>query len=318
MLQHKSSEHPMNRILAFLLVAFLTSCQNSDSKNRSDTGKDAKTEHSKEDKEVLEPNNINIYALPGELKEISGITFLDDHTVMAIQDEEGILYYYDLNKKEIVKKQEFWKGKDYEDLVIAGNDLYVLQSNGTLYELKNFRAGITKPAIYKTQLSSDNNMEGLAYDQKNNRLLLSVKDLSLDGDKSHKDIYAFDLKTKTLDTKAVYSISLAEVESYFSGDKLEEFSKKLLKRVGNKNLNEVFRTSAITFNPKTGELYALSSLNNIIAILDKNSKITRILEFDGKEFSQPEGLAFAPNGKLYISNEGKKFPANIIEVNYAE
>ncbi|WP_207536228.1 SdiA-regulated domain-containing protein [Desertivirga arenae] len=308
----------MNRIFAFLLVAFLTSCQNSDSKNRSEAGKEDKTEQSERDKEVLEPDDTKLYPLPMELKEISGIAFLDDHTVIAIQDEEGILYYYDLIQKEIVKKQDFWKGKDYEDLVIAGNDLYVLQSNGTLYEMKNFKAGISRPTVYKTPLSSENNMEGLAYDQKNNRLLLSVKDLSLDGDKSHKDIYAFDLKTKTLNTKAVYSISLTEVESYFSGDKLEEFSKKLLKTVGNKNLNEVFRTSAITLNPQTGELYALSSLNNVIAILDKTSKITRILEFDGKEFSQPEGLAFSPDGKLYISNEGKKFPANIIEVNYAE
>jgi len=300
----------MNRIFALLLVAFLTSCQNTESKNSTTTAS--------KDKEVLEPTDKELHALPAELKEISGIAFVDDHTVVAIQDEEGILYFYDLNKEEITKKYEFWKGKDYEDLSIVGNDLYVVSSGGTLYELKDFKNSTAQAVVHKTQLSTENNIEGLTYDQKNNRLLLAVKDLSLDGDKSHKDIYSFDLKTKTFNPKAIYSIKLAEVESYFAGDKIEEFSKKLLKAVGNKNLNEVFRTSAITINPQTGELYALSSLNNIIAILDANSKITKILEFDGKEFSQPEGLAFAPNGKLYISNEGKKNPANIIEVNYAK
>jgi uncharacterized protein YjiK len=187
-----------------------------------------------------------------------------------------------------------------------------------LYEIKNFKSGPSKPNVFKTVLKEENNIEGLTYDKRNNRLLLAVKDISLDGNEEEKSIYSFDLKSKKLNSKPSYSIKLSEIESFFKGDKIEEFSKKILKAVGNQNLNKVFRTSALGFHPITGELYVLSSLNNIIAVLDDKGSITKILELDGKEFIQPEGLAFTTDGRLFISNEGKGKQANIIELKYED
>ncbi|MBC8053475.1 MAG: SdiA-regulated domain-containing protein [Sphingobacteriaceae bacterium] len=299
----------MNRICPLLLVLFLFSCGSSD--RETDKGNIST-------KETLEPKGGKLYAVPKELMEISGISFVSNDTLVAIQDEEGLLYFYDLTKEEIIKKYEFWKGKDYEDLAVVGNDLWIVNSSGALYELKNFKAGPSKPNVFKTVLKEDNNIEGLALDKRNNRLLLAVKDLSIDGDESEKDIYAFDLKSKTLNEKPVYSIRHADIENFFKGDKIEEFSKKILKAVGNQNLNEVFRTSALAFHPKTNELYVLSSLNNIIAVLNPQGKIIRVLELDGKEFIQPEGLAFTSDGRLFVSNEGKGKLANIIELKYED
>jgi uncharacterized protein YjiK len=299
----------MNRISSILLVLFFISCGTASNKtNDQDTVS----------KETLEPKGGKFYRVPNELMEISGISFINDTVLVAIQDEEGILYFYDLLKEEITKKYEFWKGKDYEDLAVVGNDLWIVSSSGALYEIKNFKSEYTKPKVFKTVLKEDNNIEGLAYDKKNNRLLLAVKDISLDGDEKEKDIYAFDLKTKTLNPTAIYSIRLSEIESFFKGDEIEEFSKKILKAVGNQNLNQVFRTSALSFHPITGELYVLSSLNNIVAVLNSKGSIVRILELDGKEFIQPEGLAFTHDGRLFISNEGKGQQANIIEVKYED
>jgi uncharacterized protein YjiK len=299
----------MNRTSALLLVLFFISCGEPGNKKAQKTASSPTT---------LEPEGGKLYPVPKELMEISGISFVNDHTIVAIQDEEGILYFYDLNRKEISRKYEFWKGKDYEDLAVVGNDLWIVNSSGALYELKNFQGTPTKPNVYKTVLKEENNIEGLAYDKKNNRLLLAVKDYGLDGNKEQKDIYAFDLKTKTLDTKAAYSIKISEIEAFFKGDKIEEVSKKILKAVGNQNLNEVFRTSALSFHPQTGELYVLSSLNNIVAVLNTQGSITKILELDGKEFIQPEGLAFTNDGRLFISNEGKGKQANIIEIKYED
>jgi len=267
---------------------------------------------------TLEPKGGKLYLVPKELDEISGISFVNDSLLVAVQDEEGLLFFYDLTGEKVVKKYEFWKGKDYEDLVVVDEDVWIINSSGSLYELKNFNNGPSKPNVYKTVLKEENNIEGLALDKINNRLLLAVKDVSLDGDDKEKDIYAFDLKTKTLNTDPVYSIKLNEVESFFKGDKIEEFSKKILKAAGNANLNEVFRTSALGFHPKTNELYVLSSLNNIIAVFNAEGSIQRILELDGKEFIQPEGLAFTSDGRLFISNEGKGKQANIIEIEYED
>ncbi len=298
----------MNRVCVLLLVLFLYSCGNK--------GKNPQT--SKEEK-TLEPTGGKLYSIPPELNEISGISFLNDSLLAAIQDEEGILYFYDLGQEKVVRQYEFWKGKDYEDLAIVGTDLYIVSSSGTIYELKNFNAEkAPKPTVYKTGLSEENNIEGLAYDKKNNRLLLGIKDQSLDKNEDQKDIYSFDLTTKTFNPKAAYSIRLTEVENYFKGDEIEEASKKLLKALGNQNLNEVFRTSALNFNPLDGNLYVLSSMNNIVAVLNDQGKIIKILELDGKEFIQPEGLAFNSKGKLFISNEGRNKKANIIEIEYED
>lgn len=299
----------MNRILSLLLAVFFISCGSSEKEKEDQDTSEAKT---------LEPKGGKLHVVPKELEEISGISFVTDSVLVAIQDEEGILYFYDLNAESVSSKYEFWKGKDYEDLAVVGNDLWIVNSSGGLYELKNFKNGPSKPNVFKTVLKEENNIEGLAYDKKKNRLLLAVKDYGLDGNKKQKDIYAFDLKTKTLNTQAVYSIKLSEIETFFKGDEIEEFSKKILKAVGNQNLNEVFRTSALSFHPTTGELYVLSSLNNIIAVLNTKGTIDRILELDGKEFIQPEGIAFTSDGRLFISNEGQGKQANIIELEYED
>jgi len=299
----------MNRISTLLLALFLISCGATEKKD---------TSHDTIARETLEPKGGKLYSVPNELMEISGISFVTDSTLVAIQDEEGILYFYDLSTEKIIKKYQFWKGKDYEDLAVIDDDLWIVNSSGTLYELKNFKDGPSKPTVYNTVLKEKNNIEGLAYDKKNNRLLLAVKDMSLNGSDKQKDIYAFDLKTKTLNTKAAYSIKLAEIERFFKGDEIEEFSKKILKSVGNQNLNKVFRTSALNYHPLTGDLYVLSSLNNIIAVLNTEGSIKRILELNGKEFLQPEGLAFTSDGRLFISNEGKGKQANIIELKYED
>jgi hypothetical protein len=53
-------------------------------------------------------------------------------------------------------------------------------------------------------------------------------------------------------------------------------------------------------------------------VLSPDGKISEILQFKGKEFKQPEGIAFSEDGKLFISNEaGKNGKGNIIEVEYA-
>ena len=65
-------------------------------------------------------------------------------------------------------------------------------------------------------------------------------------------------------------------------------------------------------------IFILSSINNLIAVLTPDGKLSHIIQFEGKEYKQPEGIAFAENGKLYISNEaGKSGNANIIELEYA-
>lgn len=299
----------MNRFLQLLLVPLFTSaflsCVPSDK-----SGKQASA------LSFLAPKDkqYTVWELPDELKEVSGVIFKDSVNVLAVEDEDGLIYQYNLRDKKIVSKTRFAGEGDYEDLTIVGNDVYVVNSAGDLFRIRNFLTG-KNISIFKllTPLKKKNDVEGLCYDQQKGRLLLAAKAKGLINKKT-KEIFAFNLKTNQLDTVPARSMPLAAIEAYYKGDAIEESSKKFLKALGNKNMSAVFTTSALAVHPKTQHLYLLSSVNDIIAVLDSNDNLLRVIPLKGKIFIQPEGLAFSPDGKLYVSNEGKKKYANIIRL----
>ena len=266
----------------------------------------------------IDSKKYSIIKLPAELTEISGITFLNDSIVLAIADEEGTLYYYDIKQNKVVKKQNFGKPDDYEDLVRVGNDLYIVVSSGVIHHLKNFASDHPEIVSFKIPLKGKNNIEGIAYDAKNNRLLLAEKDNGLNNNEKTKEIYAYDLKSGTFQTSAIITINVEKIENQFKGDALEESSKKFLKALGNENMNKVFRPSALSVKPSTNELYVLSSINKLIAVISPTGELTRIIPLTGKDFKQPEGIAFSPDESLYISNEGRSKSGNIIKLKHEE
>ena len=295
----------MNKFLSLMLLSCIfMSCNNTEKKQ----DKSLKVED-------ISPSDYEVYQMPKELNEISGITFINDSLVASIEDENGIIYFYDLIKKKIIREIEFAKPDDYEDLVLVGNDIYVVAANGTIFKIENYKADKPVVSKFKTQLNEENNIESLAYDANNQTLLLIVKDKNLIKDKAQKDIYSFSLATKKLNEIPAYSIKLEDIESQFKGDKLEETSKKFLKVMGNKNLNEIIKPSAMTFHPQTNDLYILSAINQIIIVLTKDNILKKVIPFKGKDFIQPEGIAFNSKGVLFISNEGKNKQGNIIKVN---
>lgn len=297
----------MVRIFTILFILVLASCNNPIA--------DPNTVKINQDEKILKSSKNNINELPAELSEISGITFLNDSVLVAIQDEKGMLYYYNLAQDRIIKKQSFAGQGDYEDLVKVGNDMYVITSEGIISQIKDFESSDPVLSLFPTPLSKENDIEGLGYDSKNHRLLIAPKEYGIEGDKTSKQIYGFDLKSMTFQTTPVYTIKLSDIERQFEGNALEESSKKFLKALGNQNMNKVFRSSAISVKERTGEIYILSSINGLIAILSPEGVLSKIIQLNGPEYIQPEGLAFSPSGKLYVSNEGGKSGiGNILEI----
>jgi hypothetical protein len=259
--------------------------------------------------------DYEVIKMPEALKEISGITFISDSVVAAIEDEHGLIYYYNIPKKQITKTFKFADDGDYEDIIKVKDDLFVIESKGDIYQIVDFNQN---PSVvkYKTLLKGKNDIEGITYDQEKNSLLLSIKEKNLDKEDNDKfkNIYSFSLDTKIFNTIPAFKINLKTIENHFKGDELTEISKRFLKAVGNKNQNEVFKPTSITYKPNTKDLYVLSSLNNIIVVMSSKDSIKQIIPFHGKSFSQPEGIAFNSKGELYISNEGKKYQGNIIKI----
>lgn len=240
--------------------------------------------------------------MSAELTEISGVSVsVDGKYLLAVQDENGIVFYLDKQSGKIEHQIKFWEDGDFEDLQAVGKTVYVVKSSGTIYEVPEDGKDVKK---YNFALDSKNDVEGLAYDAKNSRLLLACKNQSAaENSKGKRSIYAFDLQKKVLSEKPVYTIATKEVQDYLNPLPNTDTKEKLLKDFQAEEM--AFAPSAIAIHPRTGNLFILSAVGNVLLVLDQNGKVLHLEKLKKKVHGQPEGICFDPDGAMYISNEGK-------------
>lgn len=249
------------------------------------------------------PYNLNepdqVFKLKSELEEISALTYLKDHKLACVQDEDGILYILDTRQGEIVNKYMFGKNGDYEGVEIIGTTAYVLRSDGTLYEIVNFSGNVPKVNVYETPLTTKNDTEGLGYDPVKNCLLIACKEQGFIEEKSdrQRSVYQFDLRNKTF-IQQPYLIINEEQLATHTGAKIN------------------FHPSGIAIHPLSQEVYIIASNGKMLTILNADGKLLAAKSLPAKLFKQPEGICFAPDGTLYISNEGRDGNGNILRFNY--
>ncbi|MEQ8705583.1 MAG: SdiA-regulated domain-containing protein [Phaeodactylibacter sp.] len=258
------------------------------------------------------------FNLPHELEEISGLGISEDGKEMvAVQDEDGVLFFINPYNGEVVREAKFWKDGDYEGVEWVGNTVYVVKSTGTIYEVINPAHAEQQVEKYNFFLNDDNDVEGLAYDKANNRLLLACKaQAGHEVEYPHKKgIYAFDLSTKVMVEQPVYFVDADSVRHYLEQ---EPAIRKLEKLVEFFDPEEAFgfSPSAIAIHPLTGHLYITSSVGKMLLVLDTTGRILHIEKLSKKVHPQPEGLCFASNGALYLSNEGKGGTPKLYRFNY--
>jgi len=241
--------------------------------------------------------------MPSELKEISGITYMDERTLMCIQDEHGTVFFFDLIDESVKQKITFGKSGDYEDIALFDKTIYVLKSNGDLY---NFDLIDKKePDVIKinTPLSEKNDTEGLAFDASNNRLLIACKNSPFidDGEDKGRAIYSYQLSNNKLQEKPVIFIAK------------KKFNEALQEHGLDEKKHYPFLPSGIAIHPPSGRIVVICSSGKIMLILDKDGNIEKLVPLDTKLFVQPEGICFGPDGELFIASEGKNGKGYILK-----
>ncbi|MES2567282.1 MAG: hypothetical protein V4565_10470 [Bacteroidota bacterium] len=256
--------------------------------------------------------------LPGILHEISGLTIIDSTTIACIQDENGILFFYDLKSHQIKRQIAFAMNGDYEGITRVGNTLYILRSDGVLFEVINFTSDNFSVQNYFTEIPAVNN-EGLCFDAQNNRLLIGSKG-KINKDPFYKDkrfIYAFDLKTKSLNKKAVFQFNINDINLSAKMNGIT-FEKRKDKKGNLLEIGYKVNTSEIAFHPITKQLYVLSATDHCLFIFNLNNKLEEIIPLNPILFNKPEGLSFFANGDLIISNEGQAQQPTLLRFNYQQ
>lgn len=255
--------------------------------------------------------------LPSTLQEISGITQINADTFACVQDEKGIVFLIDVSSGNIIRQLPFFDDGDYEGIARVGDALFMLRSDGILFEIPNFRSPEYGHITYETGIPANNN-EGLCYDAANNRLLIACKSNIGKGSelKNVRAIYAFDLATKKLSDFPVMEINIATLQAYATVHELEIPEKKS-KHKEKKNTPDIkFRTSAIAIHPQNGRLYALSAIDHLLCILNQDGSVHSLIKLDETMFNKAEGISFADDNTMLITNEGQEKQPTLISFTY--
>jgi uncharacterized protein YjiK len=231
--------------------------------------------------------------LPAVLDEISGIIYYPkDKSLFAIHDERGWLFKIFVDGKTKIEKWKFSPGADYEDVALTDSTFFALKSNGNIEAFRFARPDSPLLRILHSPLKGKNEFETLYLDSVRQLLLLVCKQCEFD--KNTTSVYGFDYKQMRFLDSPVFQIDEKSIEKKL-GDKISRF-----------------KPSAANINPRTGELFVISSVNKLLLVADRDGKVKDVFQLDPKYFKQPEGLTFTPQGDLLISNESAKVGAATI------
>lgn len=258
------------------------------------------------------------YKLKNELREISGLTYYNEHSLLCVNDEKGIIYKYNLKKKEITKKYKFDRSGDYEGIEMVGNQVYVLRSDGSIFAVDHMKDENILSVKNKTLLNAGNNTEGLGFDSKDNSLLIACKGNSGINKKfkGKKAIYKYSLDSNILSTSPSYLIDQKRIRKILKFSGYTNFSATLLEIINPSEGDVSFQPSAIAVHPITNNLYVLASVGKLLVVLNPKGEFLAVVKLKRKLFRQPEGICFSPDGTMFISNEGKGGAANIYKFTY--
>jgi uncharacterized protein YjiK len=224
------------------------------------------------------------------MNEISGLAYDPvGPSLIAISDSKDKIIQIGLKTKKLKDLKEHIVGpdSDIEDIVASDTAYYLLSSWGEIVEVPVKATDSTTNRTFDLNLPGQNDFETLYFDPTANGLILICKTCAHEKGKNIRTAFRFDLQTRTFDSLAFFTFSKDEVQRILKDDDVQ------------------FDPSAAAIHPINKRLYILSAASHLLVIADTRGKIMEAYKLNPDLFPQAEGIAFAPNGDMYISNEGK-------------
>lgn len=236
---------------------------------------------------------VAMWMMPADLKEISGLALTADGRLLTHDDNVGRIFAIDPRSGIVLNQFTVGHGiqGDFEAITVAGSDIYLLDSNGTLYR---FREGAKDAQVAFTKqdlrLGKECEFESLAYEADSAWLLLPCKRASKKSLQDKLVIYRFRLQGPDSTRLSMITIPLAEV-------------------IGSNDWKG-FHPSDMTIDPNTGNYVIISSHEKGLVEITPGGLVDRAEPLPGKH-NQPEGVAITKDNLLIVSDEGSKKPAAI-------
>ena len=234
------------------------------------------------------------WVLPRHLAEISGLALTPDGRLFAHNDEMGRVVELDYRRGVVLK--HFLLGNapvraDFEGITVAGQRLFLLASDGRLFEFKEGADGARVPyTVHDTRLGHECEFEGVAYDPAIEALLLACK-----------NVY----KKSLVGSLVIYRWALGAGNS----EKLPPLSIPLERVIGS-NRWKGLHPSDITIDPRNGHYVLVSAQEEALIELTPSGEVVSARSLPGGH-AHTEGVAITKDGILIISDEAGKSSAAI-------
>jgi len=225
-------------------------------------------------------------ALPGFLREASGLAKVDERLLLTHNDEKGHIYSIALPSLHITKLVSLGNPvvlDDFEGIAVSGDNIYMITSTGKLYVIPNvsFTAAnqLANWSILDTGLAAACEVEGLHFDD--GKLLIPCK-----------NVYKRNGKKKSgKDRITVYS--------YVPGKDTE--ARKLFSLDDDRLKGNRKRVTGI--DSDVNFYYFLTPAN--VLRVNRNTLSLQFFPLDSSAHKQPEGIAMMGNGSVYLVDDRK-------------
>lgn len=239
------------------------------------------------DSSVTSDAPVARWVLPPALREVSGLALTSDGRMLVHGDELGLVWEIDYRRGILVK--QFFLGDravkaDFEGITVANSAVFMLASNGKLYEFHEGANGAhVAYKVHDTGLKAQCEFEGVAFDPTINALLLACKHVH---DKQIKDaivIYRWSLASDSSSRLTQMVVPVGDILAANGWKKLSP--------------------SDITIDPRTGNYVLVASLEKALISISPAGALVFARPLPGSH-PQAEGIAITKDGILVVSDEG--------------
>ena len=230
------------------------------------------------------------WKLAGCLTEISGLAMAPDGRLFTHDDEVAVVYEVDYLSGGIVKAFGLANlgqtiADDLEGIAFVDDTVYMVTSTGRIYEFPEGKDGEQVAFnVYDSGVGCACEIEGLAFDPRGRVLLILCKNPLVQELAGKVGIYHWSVDNKRTVEGGRTLVDTAEI--------LAAIDKKK------------FQPSGIEVHPESGNYFLVSARQGSVAEVTPNGRVVAALRFPAKWHRQAEGITFAPDNTMIVSDEG--------------